>query len=191
VERYCVHWNGHKWISYGPWLGAPREKRFFTEKRVLVKQIIDWSDRRPWAAMTGDELYYTQNAFCVLPSGDWPCEFILGLLNSKLVAFYHRKRFLEEFKMRFQKVLIKDFRRLPIPASAGPGGTSRVLVEQVARAATTMISLRGRVRQCRVADESSRLERETTLLDRHIDRLIYELFGLNDAEIALVEASFD
>ena len=190
VERYLIHWNGHQWISYGPWLGAPREERFFTEKRVLVKQIIDWTDRRPWAAMTDEELYNTQNAFCVLPGSDWPCEFVLGLLNSRLMAFYHRKRFLEEFKMRFQKVLIKDFRRLPLPASAAPGGHSRTLVGQVAGAAAGMTALRGRMRECRVADERGRLEREMALLDHGIDRIVYELYGLTDDEIALVEESF-
>jgi len=189
VERYSVHWNGHQWISYGPWLGAPRERRFFTEKRVLVKQIIDWTDRRPWAAMTDEELYNTQNAFCVLPGSDWSCEFVLGLLNSRLMAFYHRKRFLEEFKMRFQKVLIRDFRRLPIPASAAPGGGSRALVDAIGSEAASMIILRSRLRECRLANDRSRLERDAASLDRRLDRLVYDLYGLTDDEIALVEDS--
>jgi hypothetical protein len=46
VTRYLVRWNGSRWISYGPWLGAPRETRFFTERRILVKQIIDWTTSR-------------------------------------------------------------------------------------------------------------------------------------------------
>jgi len=187
VERYAVHWTGHQWISYGPWLGAPREERFFTEKRVLVKQIIDWTDRRPWAAMTDEELYNTQNAFCVLPGSDWSCEFVLGLLNSRLMAFYHRKRFLEEFKMRFQKVLIRDFRRLPIPASAAPDGGLRTLADQVGDAAAGMTALRSRMRECRIADERSRLERELVSLDSQLDRLVYHLYGLTDDDIALVE----
>ena len=41
VRRYQVSWNREAWISYGDWLGAPREERFFTKKRILVKQIID------------------------------------------------------------------------------------------------------------------------------------------------------
>jgi type I restriction-modification system DNA methylase subunit len=189
VERYWVHWNGRQWISYGPWLGAAREQRFFTEKRILVKQIIDWSDRRPWAAMTEEELYNTQNAFTVLPRSGWSCAFVLGLLNSRLIAFYHRRRFLEEFKMRFQKVLIKDFRRLPLPASAAAGGQSEALAAQIASAAETMTSLRRRVHQCHMDDDARRLEREAAALDRRIDGLVYEIYGLTDDEIALVEAT--
>ncbi|MFP3354108.1 hypothetical protein R0K04_22395, partial [Pseudoalteromonas sp. SIMBA_153] len=42
ITRYNVSWGGKEWISYGDWLGASREKKFFTDKRILVKQIIDW-----------------------------------------------------------------------------------------------------------------------------------------------------
>ena len=35
VMRYMVRWNGQQWISYGSWLGAPRERKFFTQKRIL------------------------------------------------------------------------------------------------------------------------------------------------------------
>ena len=83
-----------------------------------MKQIIDWTDKRIWAAMTDEELYNAQNAFVLLPRPGWTCEFLLGVLNSKLLSFYHRKRYLEEFKMRFQKVLIRDCKRFPIPAAA-------------------------------------------------------------------------
>jgi hypothetical protein len=99
VTRYLVRWNGDRWISYGPWLGAPREKRFFTEKRILVKQIIDWTTKRIWAAITDDELYNTQNAFNLLAKEGWHLEYLLGLINSRLMTFYHRKKFFDEFKM--------------------------------------------------------------------------------------------
>jgi hypothetical protein len=66
VMRYALHWNGQQWISYGPWLGAPREHRFFTKKRILVKQIIDWTTKRIWATIRDEELYNTQNAFNML-----------------------------------------------------------------------------------------------------------------------------
>ena len=114
VMRYALDWNGQQWISYGPWLGAPREHRFFTEKRILVKQIIDWTTKRIWATITDEELYNTQNAFNMLAKPGWHLEYLLGILNSRLMTFFHRKKFLDEFKMRFQKILIKDCRRFPI-----------------------------------------------------------------------------
>jgi len=79
VRRYLVVWNGQTWISYGPWLGACREQRFFTERRILVKQIIDWTDRRIWATITEEEIYNTQNAFNILSVSDYALEYLLAI----------------------------------------------------------------------------------------------------------------
>lgn len=118
VRRYDVSWNGEEWLSYGNWLGAPRDKKFFTEKRILIKQIIDWTSKRIWCALTEEELYNTQNAFNIIPHKDYFPEYIIAILNSRLITFYHRNKYLEEFKDRFQKILIKDCKDFPIkPAS--------------------------------------------------------------------------
>ena len=114
VTKYNVAWNGKDWISYGNWLGAAREERFFKEKRILVKQIIDWSAKTIWAGMTNEALYNTQNAFNLIAREGYHTEYLLVLLNSKLISFFHRKKFLEEYKDRFQKILIKDCKEFPI-----------------------------------------------------------------------------
>ncbi|KHJ38945.1 type IIS restriction enzyme Eco57I [Pedobacter glucosidilyticus] len=114
IIRYNVEWGGKEWISYGNWLGASREIKFFQKKRILVKQIIDWSDKRIWAAITEDELYNTQNAFNLIPKENFKIEYIVALINSSLMTFYHKKKFLEEFKDRFQKILIKECKEFPI-----------------------------------------------------------------------------
>ena len=115
ITRYNVEWGGGEWISYGDWLGASRENRFFIEKRILVKQIIDWSDKRIWSALTNEELYNTQNAFNLIPKQEeFEAEYLIALINSKLMSFYHKKQFLEEFKDRFQKILIKDAKEFPV-----------------------------------------------------------------------------
>lgn len=114
ITRYNVSWNGEQWISYGNWLGAARESKFFTSKRILIKQIIDWSSKRIWAALTDEELYNTQNAFNLLAKKEFLPEYLIAVINSKMMTFYHKKSFLEEFKDRFQKILIKDCKQFPI-----------------------------------------------------------------------------
>jgi hypothetical protein len=115
VTRYNIEWNGEEWISYGNWLGAKREDRFFKDKRILVKQIIDWSAKKIWAGITSEELYNTQNAFNLIAKKNYNTEYLLVLINSNLMSFYHRKKFLEEYKDRFQKILIKDCKEFQIP----------------------------------------------------------------------------
>jgi len=114
VARYAVEWNGQDWISYGHWLAAPRERRFFTEERILVQQIVDWTSLRLFAGWTQEELYNTQNQFNLLPRTGTNLMFVLAVLNSKLMSYYHRQVFLDVALQRFQKVLIKDAKTFPI-----------------------------------------------------------------------------
>ena len=114
VKRYEVQWNGEKWIKYGTWLAAPRESRFFKNERILVQQIIDWSSLRIFVSYTNEELYNTQNQFNLLAHEGINLKFILSILASQLISFYHRKTFLDAALQRFQKVLIKDAKLLPI-----------------------------------------------------------------------------
>lgn len=115
ISRFIVEWSEAEWISYGPWLGAPREQRFFTEPRILVKQVIDWTMRRLHAGYTTEELYNAQIAFNLLPSRDINPLYLLAVLNSSALNFYHKRRFLDGAKVRFQKVLIQDAKKFPIP----------------------------------------------------------------------------
>ncbi|MDZ7698522.1 MAG: TaqI-like C-terminal specificity domain-containing protein [Deltaproteobacteria bacterium] len=191
VGRYWVRWNGKKWISYGPWLGALREQRFFTEPRILVKQIIDWTNKRIWAGFTNQELYNTQNAFNIIMKSDslLSLEFILGLLNSKLMSFYHRKRFLDEFKMRFQKILIKDCRRFPVKEMDMSIRQNKDLHKKMVDLVNKILVLQENIQDTKTSHSRTLLQRQIETTDRQIDKLVYELYDLTDEEIEIVEAA--
>ena len=40
ITRYYLKPNVEEYIKYGDWLGAMREERFFTEPRILIRQIV-------------------------------------------------------------------------------------------------------------------------------------------------------
>jgi type I restriction-modification system DNA methylase subunit/predicted type IV restriction endonuclease len=188
VRRYFVKWNEKQWISYGKWLGAPRKQKFFTEKRILVKQIIDWTSKQIWASITEYELCNTQNAFNLLKDSEYELEYILGILNSKLMIFYHRKKYLDEFKMRFQKILIKDCKKFPIrtidfsnPAEKAPHDRMVSLVAQ-------MLDLHKQFESAKLPQKKTVLKRQIDTTDRQIDELVYELYDLTEGEIKIVES---
>jgi hypothetical protein len=159
----------------------------FTEKRILVKQIIDWTTKRIWATLTDEELYNTQNAFNILPKPGWSLEYLLGILNSRLITFYHRKKFLDEFKMRFQKILIKDCRRFPIHHVNLTTPYDRDCHDRVVALVKQMLGLHHLLATARMPYERTSLQRQINATDRQIDDLVYELYGLTTDEITIVE----
>ena len=187
VGRYWIKWNKEQWISYGSWLGAAREQRYFTEKRILVKQIIDWTGKRIWATITDEELYNTQNAFNLLAKQGVSLEYLLAVINSKLMTFYHRKKFLDEFKMRFQKILIKDARRFPIRVITQGSKADQTTHDKLVALVEKMLTLHQQLAAAKTPQDTTLLQRQIAATDRQIDQLVYALYGLTDEEIALVE----
>jgi len=114
IRRYSLSWNEKEWIRYGDWLGAPREKRFFTKKRMLIRQIISGDLPRIYATYTNEEYYNTQIAFNLLPKSSINESYLLGVINSLLISYYHRTKYLDSSKETFQKILIQDAKEFPI-----------------------------------------------------------------------------
>jgi len=125
--------------------------------------------------------------FNMLPKTGWALEYLLGILNSRLMTFYHRKKFLDEYKMRFQKILIKDCRRFPIrPVNLTTPRNGRchdhmvVLVNQ-------MLGLHQQLATAKTHYEGTSLEQQLHAVDRQIDQLVYQLYGLTAEEVNIVE----
>ncbi|WP_227373700.1 Eco57I restriction-modification methylase domain-containing protein [Haladaptatus halobius] len=118
IRRYRLTWEGGEWIRYGGWLGAHREKRFFTEPRCIVRQIVSRDERGIHAAYFDEEMFHAQVGFVLLPKdgSEVRARNLVGILDSKLMTFYHRTRFLDENKDTFQKILIQDAIEFPLPS---------------------------------------------------------------------------
>ena len=115
---------------------------------------------------------------------------MLGILNSKLITFYHRKKYLDEFKMRFQKVLIKDCRRLPIHALDRTNPKERRHYDELIELVVSMLRLNEEIHNAKTEPDRVSLRWKIESTDREIDRLVYEFYGLTKVEVAVVEASF-
>jgi hypothetical protein len=155
-----------------------------------LKQIIDWTTKRIWASITDEELYNTQNAFNMIENSGISLEYILGIINSKLMAFYHRKNYLDEFKMRFQKILIKDCKRLPIRKIDFSNSSDKIYHDKIEESVKYIMLLQKQLESVRLLQEKNNYE-HINVNDREIDRLIYKIYGLNDDDIAVVEKAVE
>lgn len=115
IVRYNISNEIKEYIKYGDWLGAPREERFFVEPRIIVRQIVSGNPPRIYAGYTDEPLYFTQIGFAIIPQKGFHIMYILALLNSMLLNFYHRYRYLDLEKNLFQKILIANCKNFPIP----------------------------------------------------------------------------
>ncbi|TVQ50814.1 MAG: restriction endonuclease subunit M, partial [Saprospirales bacterium] len=118
ITRYLVSKKITEYIKYGNWLGAPREERFFTEPRILIRQIVSGIPPRIYAGYSDEKLYYTQIGFGIIPKPNTiNIKVLLGIINSKLITFYHKYSYLDLEKELFQKILIANCKKFPVKNS--------------------------------------------------------------------------
>ena len=112
VKSYFVHWNGKNWISYGDWLAAPRKPEFFKNERLLIREIVN---DRLLCAYTNEEFYNNPSIINIINTkNDCNLKYILAIINSKLITWYHINTSPKAKKGLFPKILINDVRNLPI-----------------------------------------------------------------------------
>lgn len=189
IIRYSVFRDSGEYISYGKWLGAAREERFFKNPRIIIRQIVSGTPPRIYAGYTEEELYNTQIAFNILKKDNEKISlrYILALINSKLIGFYHKEKYLDKSKILFQKILIANAKRFPI----------KIVNEDEQRKmdglVDKMILLQNQI--VKLGDQQTNARRETEeeieRTDAQIDELVYKIYGINDEEKKIIEKAFD
>lgn len=109
--------------------------------------------------------------------------FLLGILNSKLMTAFYRAKAITNIKSIAQIKKV-DLDALPIPSS---DFVERKQHDDLVRLVVKMLGLVGRLQAARTESERSVLQNIITATDRQIDHLVYELYGLSEDEINIVE----
>ncbi len=118
ISRYLLDWNGKTWISYGKWLAAPRDEKFFTNPRVLIMEITRGSVYKISGVYTDQEYYNSPSIINIIhPENNIETlKFVLSFINSKLYTWYHLNVNPKANAITsIPKILVDDVRKLPIP----------------------------------------------------------------------------
>jgi hypothetical protein len=111
IDRYSYNWDGLHYISYGDWLAAPRDRKFFQGKRILFREILG---KNFVCTYIDEEFIIDRSIYIALYKNDeYDCKYVLTLLASKSMAFYFRY-VNNEFDALFPKIRVAEFKKLPI-----------------------------------------------------------------------------
>ena len=117
-------------------------------------------------------------------------EYVLGLLNSKLL-FWRLGTLSNLFRGGWITCTKQYFGALPIRNIDLSNAADKSRHDQVVQRVEQMLALHQRLSAAKTPQEKTALERQITTTDTQIDRLVYELYGLTDAEIKLMEGDFN
>ena len=169
IHPYYVTNDIEEYLHYGTWLGAPREEQYFKNEKIIVRQIVG-DGLKIIAGYSNKPHYFTQIGFSLLSkmNDSFQLKVILAILNSKLMRFYHKNKYLDIQKTLFQKVLIANTKQLPIII---PDKKSSIyqLVDKIVKTKENDVNI------------------ETSKEELEIDRLVYKLYSLTYNEVKIVD----
>lgn len=171
-----------EFVRYGDWLAEPRSPEFFEGERVYSRKIL------------GDHLVVTvetvnsvadQQVYITKPrDGSTSALYVAGILGSRLISYFVR-RYYSETDEAFPQIKVTQLKDLPIPVPT-PADKSRH--DKMVAIVAQMLELNKQLALARTEHEKTALQRQIEATDKQIDQLVYELYGLTDEEIKVVEA---
>ena len=171
INKFSISWDG-VWLEYDlSRIHSCKRKDIFESKEKLMFRRVSSS-----LIFTYDnEQYFALNTLVMVNKKDInkgpDLKFILGLMNSKLMNYIYTNKF-KSTKTVFSEIQARSVKKLPIITSTNDQEKE---VEEIVNQILTI------KKQSSTAD--------TTTLESQIDQLVYELYGLTEEEIEIVEGS--
>lgn len=135
----------------------------YQKEKILVRQLGNNIN----ATYDKTGLISTQSVYCIT-SNNVPIKVLLAILNSKLVDFLFQNYVKE--KQEFPRILLENLKEIPIP---------KINKEQQ-QPTTSLVDKILTAKQENPQTDTSEWEKE-------IDQLVYQLYGLTDEEITIIE----
>jgi len=186
INRYRLEWSG-EFLAYDVRKihSCKRTDIFEAAEKLFLRRVGD-----RLIATFDDEQYYALNTLVVItPKAefDGSLQYLLGLINSELLNFYYVK-FLKSTKKVFSEVQARQLAQLPIRNIDFSNKSDKAAHDRMVKLVDRMLDLHKKLAAAKSPLDKERIPREIAATDRQIDKLVYDLYGLTEDEIAIVEA---
>jgi len=190
ISRYYIT-QVEKYLLYEPQLlHRPRTPEIFESKEKLLIQRIT-GGKRPLNVAYDNQQFYNKesiNNLILNHNTEYNIKYVLALLNSTLINWYYLKKFTNESKLTVN--LSKEYlSQIPIQGINFQVAINASKHDKLISLADFMINAKKNVDVVSTPDEKECLKRQIETTDKLIDKLVYELYGLTEEEIKIVEES--
>ena len=137
------------------------------------------------------ELFFTggvAGGYGILVGFEMSREYVLGLLNSSLLDWIV-KQTATQMRGGYYSFESRFIRSLPIRVCDLNNGNDKSHHDQVVTMVESMLRLHKNLPTARTEQDRAIIQRQIDTTDKQIDTLVYELYGLTEEEIRIVEGS--
>jgi len=170
INKYTIKWKGDRWIKYGINLAAPRKQSTFDAKqKIVIRQtgdkLIAALDTKQFICMNNLHVITLKNNIIRL-------KYLLALLNSKLLDFYHQCLNPEKGEA-LAEIKKENVGKLPIKF------TDKKTENKIIKLVDGILTAK-----------NTSEEADTSEAENQIDKLIFSIYELSEKEINVIENVF-
>jgi hypothetical protein len=189
VRRYSFERGPTKFVRFDRTLMEFKAEKYFCGPRLLVRELISRQFRLQ--AVRADEPFVTNKSMqSVLPMEGGPnLSFLLGCLNSRLLSWFFLQKSNIAQRDDFPKIVLRETRSLPFPRINLRTPADKARHDKLVALVEKLLGLMPKLRQAQSESEKQTLQNAVSAADQQIDALVYELYGLTEEEIKLVEGA--
>jgi len=186
ITRYSIN-EITEYVKYGPWLARNwQNKSFYETNKIAIRE----TGNQLTATIDLDSRYFLSSLYAIYPKTPMHVNsiyYFLGIINSELANFFIKAIALNLTKGAFTKFRTNQLARLPIRTIdfTNPADVKRH--DRIVSLVETMLDLHKQLAAAQRPDHKEQIDRQIAATDRQIDALVYELYGLTDEEIKIVE----
>jgi len=150
--------------------------------RLLVRRTGDYL-----CATFSDEPQLVESTLYIVAGANRkPLLYLLGLLNSKLFTFIVRQKMITN-KQAFPQILMADLKQLPIRTIDFSNPEDVAQHDKLVALVDNLLELQKKYHDAKMERDKELYGRQITIVDAQIDRLVYDLYGLVEGEVRVVE----
>ncbi len=161
----------------------------FYEKapKILVRRVINREDRL-MATYFDEQMVFKKDINPFIIQNDTPSTlYVLGILNSRLISYLYVNASSIATKDDFRQTTLAELRRLPIRVIDLTNAVEKNMHNALVRFVEKILEFHKQLAKAKFDSEKEPIERQIKATDKKIDQLVYQLYGLTEEEIRVVE----
>ncbi len=162
---------------------------WLTGPRILIREITGKNNYKICATYV-EETYCNYKTILNVIYGKekfFSMKYLLGILNSRLISFIYPLVSNKIVKDSFPRISVGDLRMLPIQIINFEIEKEKSQHDYIVKLVDQMLEAKQKQSAAKTDADVTRYESLCAALDRKIDEAVYELYGLTEEEIKIVE----
>jgi len=121
------------------------------------------------------------------PTIDINIKFILAIINSKLMNFYHSNKYLDQNKNLFQRILIQNCKQFPIPIFDITDKLQKTKHDKIVKQVEIIAAVKQSMITTKNQNQTEQLQNLLQAEDTRLDYMVYDLYNLTQIEIKVIK----